>query len=74
MARPAALTVRFTPVTVRAPKARTKDQGPAAALPLWAILVHEPDPPPGVEPVEWLLLSTLAAVPRPDDSTQRRVA
>ena len=56
-ARTADLTIRFAPLTLNPP------QRPAEKLPafsLYAILVHEESPPAGVEPVEWLLLTTVA--------------
>jgi len=54
-ARVATLSVRHTPVTLAPPKAY---RGPP--LNLWAVHVLETDPPPDHEPVEWLLLTTVA--------------
>ena len=54
-ARTAALEVRFGAVELRAPKTR-------ARLPnvrVWAVWAREAGVPPGVEPVEWMLLTTL---------------
>jgi len=54
-ARTADLEVRFGTVEVRAPKTR-------ARLPnvrLRAVWAREPAAPPGIEPVEWMLLTTL---------------
>jgi hypothetical protein len=54
-ARIAELEVRFGSVELRAPKTR-------ARLPnvrLWAVWAHEPAPPPGIEALEWMLLTTL---------------
>ncbi len=54
-ARVAELEVRFAAVTLRPPK-RKRAQPPVA---LWAVQAREVAPPPGVAPVEWLLLTTL---------------
>lgn len=58
-ARQAVMTVRFTGLTVLAPKGRKKDSVALPSVPLWAILVQEEAPPAGSEAVEWLLLTTL---------------
>jgi len=54
-ARQATLQIRFGEVRLRAP--RTKKGLPPVTL--WAVLASETAPPAGVEPVEWMLLSTL---------------
>lgn len=54
-ARTAELEVRFGSVELRAPKTR----GRLPNVRLWAVWAREPDPPPGIEPVEWMLLTTL---------------
>jgi hypothetical protein len=56
-ARRVTLEVRAKAVTLRAP-ARPKDQR-LPDLRLGAVLVREVDAPPGAEPVEWLLLTSL---------------
>ncbi|MGB5832283.1 MAG: IS4 family transposase [Thiohalocapsa sp.] len=53
-ARTAQVTVHDRRVEFR-PPAPHKKQGP---LSVWAVYVHESDPPQGVEPIEWCLLST----------------
>ncbi len=53
-ARTAHVTVHYRRVEFR-PPAPHKKQGP---LSVWAVYVHESDPPQGVEPIEWCLLST----------------
>jgi hypothetical protein len=55
-ARVAQLSVRFARVRLKPPgdKPRLKE------LSVWAILTKEQDAPEGVEPLEWMLLSTLA--------------
>ena len=57
--REATVAVRFTPVTVRPPRHRLHEPG-LYPLPLYAIEVREEDPPPGVEPLHWLLLTNRA--------------
>jgi hypothetical protein len=54
-ARTAQLEVRFGAVELRAPKHRAK----MANVRLWAVWARETGAPAGVEPVEWLLLTTL---------------
>ena len=56
-ARLATLQVRFAPVTVRPPQARRGLELPALAL--WSVLAQEVDPPAGIKPIEWLLVSSL---------------
>jgi len=56
-ARNATLTVRWRQVTLRPPNSRTKEKLPT--VPVWAVWAIELDPPPGVDAVEWLLLTTV---------------
>jgi hypothetical protein len=49
------LSVRFSQVSVRPPKGSPHK----ASVRLWAIAVTEEEPPAGIEPVEWLLLTTI---------------
>lgn len=55
-ARQAQVQVRATTLTLRPP-----DRPDRALLPVTVhvVLVHEPNPPPGEPPVEWVLLTTL---------------
>lgn len=53
--RRAHLEVRFGQVELRAPKTRTK----LPNVSLWAVWARERGAPAGVEPVEWMLLTTL---------------
>jgi len=55
-AREARLSVRFCAVELRPPR-----HGPAGRRPLRvsAVLAREDDPPAGVEPLEWMLLTTI---------------
>jgi hypothetical protein len=55
-ARTAELEVRFGAVELRAPKTRAK----LPNVRLWAVWAREVNAPSGVEPVEWMLLTTLA--------------
>jgi hypothetical protein len=53
-AREAALSVRFKKVTLRRPAGRGKGD-----LSVWAVLAREDTAPDGVEPLEWMLLTTM---------------
>jgi len=55
-AREAVLEVRYAAVEVRAPQRKT--ELPPVAL--WAVLAREVGPPAGIEPLEWMLLTTEA--------------
>jgi len=55
-AREAELAIRFAALTLCAPP--DKPQLPAIAL--WVVLAREEDAPTGAEPIEWLLLTTVA--------------
>jgi hypothetical protein len=54
--RDTTLEVRFSEVSVRPPK-KSRHTSPVK---LWAIAVTEQEAPAGVEPLEWLLLTTLS--------------
>ena len=56
-ARTATVQVRWSPITIQAPKVGCKNSWPA--LRLWAIWVQEPNPPAGVEAVDWMLLTDM---------------
>jgi hypothetical protein len=56
-AREVTLKVRWKQVTLRPPNSREKEKLPT--LTLWAVWAVETKPPPGVEAVEWLLLTTV---------------
>jgi transposase-like protein/transposase Tn5 family protein len=57
LARDATLSVRWQQIRLRPPKSRTKEK--LASISVWAVWACETHPPPGVEPIEWLLLTTL---------------
>ena len=67
-ARDATLTVRWQAVTLRPPTSRAKDTLPNVTV--WAVWALETAPPSGAEPVEWLLLTTMA-VSSTDDALER---
>lgn len=56
-ARHALVQVRWAPVSIRAPGAGVKKTWPA--LPLGGVWVHEPNPPPGGQALDWMLLTDL---------------
>ena len=53
-ARTAETELRIAQVDLQPPKSRPQD-GP---VPVWVVQVREPQPPPGEEPLEWLLVSS----------------
>jgi hypothetical protein len=56
-ARTATLTVQWQAVTLQPPRHRRAEGLPAVRV--WAVLARESTPPPGLEPLEWLLLTTV---------------
>lgn len=58
-ARTTTLEIRVAAVTLPAVAATRRRPG-QPAVPLWAILAVEPEPPAGIPPLRWLLLTTLA--------------
>ena len=54
-AREAQLEIRFAAVSLLAPIGHRGEP----ALPVWAVYAQEKQAPPGVKPLEWLLLTTL---------------
>jgi hypothetical protein len=64
--RVARLEVRFNEVTLKAPQRRRK----LGELKIWAILAEEIDVPEGVEPLKWMLLTTVA-LENFDDATEK---
>src|SRR2546426_5272054 len=67
-AREATLALRYCPVTLRPPQHRKAEGLPTVTL--WAVQVCEVEPPAEVEPIEWLLLTTVA-VATADDAIER---
>lgn len=58
--RTARLTIRTAPIEVAPPKKDPRTKG-AASLALWAVYLLEDNPPEGVAPVEWMLVTSLEA-------------
>jgi len=56
-ARDATLTMRWKEVTLRPPNSRDKEKLPNVTI--WAVWAIETHPAQGVEPIEWLLLTTV---------------
>jgi hypothetical protein len=65
-ARQATLQVRSAPVTLKPPR-RSAHLAPVS---VWAVLAQELNPPPGLEGLEWRLLTTVA-VKRQEDAFER---
>lgn len=57
-ARQAELTIRFAEVKLKSPARRSKKK--ATVMRVWAVLAEEKNPPTDVEPICWLLLTTLS--------------
>lgn len=66
--RAARLALRYCPVTLCPPRHRKREGLPEGTL--WAVQVGEIAPPTAVEPIEWLLLTTVA-VQTVDDAIER---
>ncbi len=69
-ARTAQVVLRWAAVTLAPPQGRATGQ--LAPVALWAVGVTEVDPPAGVAPLDWLLLTTVPVSSRAD--AQERVA
>jgi len=67
-ARDATVQVRWRQITLRPPNSRASEKLPNITV--WAVWAIEPHPPPGVEPIEWLLLTTVP-VGTVDDALER---
>jgi len=67
-ARAARLALRSCRLTVSPPRHRKREGLPAVAL--WAVSVCEREPPAAVEPIEWMLLTTVA-VDSVEDAIER---
>ena len=51
------MDIRWNAICIEAPKTGAKKGWPP--LHLWAVWAHEPHPPQGVEPIDWMLLTDL---------------
>src|SRR5216683_5680974 len=67
-ARDATLALRFCRLTLCPPRHRKAEGLPEVVL--WAVQVREVEPPAAVQPIEWLLLTTVA-VDSVDDAIER---
>jgi hypothetical protein len=56
-ARQATVEIRWSPIAIEAPQVGCKKSWPS--LKLYAVWVHELNPPAGVEPIDWMLLTDL---------------
>jgi hypothetical protein len=56
--REAILSIRYDQVSLKPPKHRSKEKDLQPVM-LWAIWAHEQNPPKGVEPISWMLLTTI---------------
>jgi hypothetical protein len=65
-ARKAILTVRSAPVVLKPPKRKPH----LMPVPVWAVLARESNAPEGVEPLEWMLLTSVQ-VQHKEDAFQR---
>jgi hypothetical protein len=57
--RQARLVLSASPVTLQPPAQAARQDAPIAA---WVIRVWEPEPPQGVEPVEWVLITSVPTI------------
>ncbi len=57
-ARTAQVQLRWAPITIEAPAVGCKKSWPS--LSLWAVWVQETNPPAGIAPIDWMLLTDLA--------------
>jgi hypothetical protein len=64
-ARSATLSLRWTSLRLKPPRQR-KGQHTLSAVPLQGVVAEEQQAPPGVQPICWLLLTTLPIVSRED--------
>lgn len=68
-ARDTEVAVAFVKLQIRPPRQARGEHG-RALLTVWAVRVWEPNPPAGVEPLEWMLLTNVA-VNTVDDAWER---
>jgi hypothetical protein len=54
--RTATVQLRHAPVTIRPPSERRDKEKPVS---IYAVYLHEPDPPKDAEPLSWMLLTTI---------------
>ena len=56
--REAILSIRYDKISLKPPKHRCKEKE-LKPVTVWAVWAHESDPPDGVEPISWMLLTTI---------------
>lgn len=56
--REATLAIRYDKISLKPPRHRRQEKG-IKSLTLWAVWALETDPPDGVEPISWMLLTTI---------------
>ena len=56
--REAILSIRYDKISLKPPKHHCKEKG-LKPVTVWAVWAHESDPPDGVEPISWMLLTTV---------------
>ena len=59
--RRATVRVAWAPILLQPPHVR-RGEYEKRPLPLWVVIVREVDPPAGVEPLEWILLTNVAVI------------
>jgi hypothetical protein len=57
--REATLTIRYAPVTIDPPKRIPRRASICKKITVWAVYAHEESAPKGVDPLSWMLLSTM---------------
>ena len=57
--RQAQLSIRYAQVKIKPPRHRKKAAEGLKNLTLWAIFAEEQNPPQGIEPISWMLLTTM---------------
>jgi hypothetical protein len=63
------LSIQFCPATIKPPKYRSHDKT-LPNLTLYSVLAQEVDPPEGIEPIQWFLLTTLP-VTTPEEAVEK---
>jgi hypothetical protein len=57
--RTATVQLRYAPVVLRPPSGRRNKE---KSVSVYAVYLHEPDPPKGAEPLSWMLLTTIPVI------------
>jgi transposase-like protein/DDE family transposase len=59
--RTATVRIRWAPLTIVPPRQKRGEER-GVPLPVWVVYVQEVDPPAGVEPLEWILLTNVPVI------------